>query len=277
MKKYIPNNTLIKTWIDSKKFEPYPLMAIFEFDNKKLIYIGTEHNTSKSFDAIDYGFVNFDIDCVVTEIEHTCTNIEDKSNNNMNELAYSAYIAQIKNIPYIFADTNFVDWLQTLNKVSYDKSIIIQTMWILNNALKHKKYFNKKETIQNAFENLKYYLSAIGYNMTFTTEEFKKCVKEDFGYIVSDENISDILENFENWNEPNINGYITNQIWADINFYSRNPYMLKEIFRAINQYNNVLVTMGAGHYEEQRLVLEKAFGAPKYIHKFPKTKSTEIK
>ncbi|MEE1029553.1 MAG: hypothetical protein UIC65_00850 [Alphaproteobacteria bacterium] len=50
--------------------------------------------------------------------------------------------------------------------------------------------------------------------------------------------------------------------------YSRNPYMLKEIFKAINKHDNVLVTMGAGHYEEQRLVLEKVFGIPKYIHKF---------
>ena len=112
--------------------------------------------------------------------------------------------------------------------------------------------------------------------MLLTMSEFKQCVKQDFGFDVSDENISDILNTIPNWNEPNINGGITNKIWAETGLYSRNPYMLKEIFKAINKYDNVLVTMGAGHYEEQRIVLEKAFGIPKYIHKFPKSKRIDM-
>ena len=112
----------------------------------------------------------------------------------------------------------------------------------------------------------------MGYDMTLTPLEFEQCCKDDFGCVVSDKNVSDILDKLQNWAEPNIKGNITNKLWAEINVYSRTPYMLEKIFKAINKYNTVLVTMGAGHLEEQRLVLEKAFGQPFYIDKFPHSK-----
>ena len=112
--------------------------------------------------------------------------------------------------------------------------------------------------------------------MQLTIQEFKDCVEQDFGVIVSDENVSDILATIPNWRKPNINGHITNKTWDETGIVSRNPYMLDNIFKAVNKYNTVLVTMGAGHYEIQRLVLEKAFDEPKYIYKFPKTKPFDM-
>ena len=280
--KYKADVSLLTTWIDSKRIEPYPLMAVFEFDNKHLMYVGTNHNSvahpaPASFDAINYAFAKFNIDCVVTEMEHTY-NWPDAliGKPGLSELAYSVYIAENKKIPYFFADTNLADWIQDFEKKSHHKAVILQTMWVLNDARGYKKYKKQNDTIKHAFGNVKWKLSQIGFDMPLTIEEFKKCVKNDFGFDVSDENISDILNMIPNWNEPNINGGITNKIWAETGLYSRNPYMLKEIFKAVNKHNNVLVTMGAGHYEEQRLVLEKAFGKPKYIHKFPKSKRIDM-
>lgn len=284
MKKYIPDNRLITDWSDAKKIKPYPFMAIFEFDDKHLVYIGTKHNmpghlSPESFYAINYAFDNFNIDCVVTEFEHTYKNIEDKGalgKPGTNELAYSAYVAKVKKIPYVFADTNIADWIQDFEKISHHKTVILQTMWILNKALKHKKHFNKNDTIEHAYTTVKCDLLELGFDMQLTIQEFKGCVEQDFGVVVSDKNVSDILAAIPNWREPNINGNITNKIWAEIGMISRNPYMLNNIFKVVNKYNTVLVTMGAGHYEVQRLVLEKAFGEPKYFYKFPKTKRFDM-
>ncbi|MFQ6739826.1 MAG: hypothetical protein ACLRFJ_04140 [Alphaproteobacteria bacterium] len=284
MKTYIPDNSLITTWSDAKKIKPYPFMSVFEFDNKRLIYVGTKHNmpdllSPESFYAINYAFDNFNIDCVVTEFEHTYKNIEDKGalgKPDTNELAYSAYVAKIKKIPYVFADTNIADWIQDFERVSHHKAVILQTMLILNKAFGYKKHFNKNDTIENAYTNVKCDLSELGFDMQLTIQEFKDCAQKDFGVIVSDKNISDILATIPNWRDPNINGHITNKIWAEMGMISRNPYMLDNIFKAVNKHNTVLVTMGAGHYEEQRLVLEKAFGEPKYVYKFPKTKRFDM-
>lgn len=286
MKKYIPDNNFIKTINEAKRFALYPLMAIFEFDNKRLIYIGTAHNgiqrlAPESFDAINYAFKKFDIDCVVTEFEHTYKNIEDRPGTRlgqpeMNELAYSVYVAQKKNIPYIFADTDLIDRIKDLENISHHKAILLQTMYILDDARKYKKFKKINDTVVHAFSNVKKNFAKTGYDMSITIEEFKDCVQKDFNIAVSDENISDILDNLGNWQRPNAKGNIVNKIQSEIDFYSRDPYMIENIFKAINEYNNVLVTMGSGHYETQRLVLEKVFGSPKYIYKFPRSERIDI-
>jgi len=277
LKKYVPDTSLVTTWDVAEKFEKCPLMVVYEFDNKHLIYVGTKHNSrtnkaKESFDAINYAFANFGIECVVTEVERACKNIDCLYKQDMSELAYSAYVAKRKEIPYIFADTNIADWIQKFDEFSHKRAIQLQTMWILNDARKYKLHFSKPDTVELAFENVKYNLRQMGYDMTLTLLEFEQCCKDDFGCVVSDENVSDILDKLQNWAEPNIKGNITNKLWAEINVYSRTPYMLEKIFKAINKYNTVLVTMGAGHFEEQRLVLEKAFGQPFYIDKFPHSK-----
>jgi hypothetical protein len=286
MIKYVPNMKLLTTWLESKKFEPYPVAAIFEFDGKRLIYIGTQHNvieskSPESFYAINYAFKKYNIDCVVTEFEHHWKSIEEKPFTNvgkedMNELAYSVYVARSRNIPFVFADTNYADWIQDLGKISPDRAIKMQTMWILIDALKYKQAFNKNDNIKHALDIFRYKLSKFGYTMSLTADEFKKCCEMDFGCIVSDENLSDILNNFTNWDYPNLDGAMPNKIWAEIDLYSRDPYMINEIFKAINKYNTVLVTMGAGHYESQRLVFENAFGKPTYIHDFPPSERIDI-
>ena len=284
-KRYVPDMNLLTTWDAAEKFTKYPLMAIFEFDGKHLIYIGTLHNSitrsPETFDAINYAFSKFDIDCVITEFEHHWKSIEERpftnlGKNDMNELAYAPYIARKKNIPFVFADTNDADWIKDFDKISHDHAIRLQTMWILNEAKKYKETFHKNDTIAHAFGVYKHKLSEQKHTLSLTLREFKQCCEKDFGVVVSDENVSDVLNNFKNWNYPNMDGNVPNQIWAQIGLYSRNPNMINEIFKAINKHTNVLATMGAGHFEEQRLVLEKSFGEPEYIFKFPSSERIDI-
>ena len=269
--KYIPDLKLLKTFDRAEHFNKYPLLAIFEFDEKNLIYIGSPHNPltkcPEVFDAINYAFKKFNIDCVVTEIKHHYKAIEEDPATNLgkenaNDLAYSVYIARKLNIPYIFADTNYQDWLS----FGHNKSIIIQTMIILKNSKSYKKHFQTNETVEHAFETYKRNLHRLGYDTKLTIEQLKKSLEKNFAIDISDGTISKI---------PNIFN-ISNETYAKIYLQLRDPYMVKKIFKAVGKYENVLVTMGFGHYECQRLVFEKAFGFPKYLYNFPKSKRTDI-
>lgn len=90
------------------------MIALFEFGNKKLVYVGTQHNNKerlapKSFDAINHCLDNFKVDCVVTECEHSKTLADWKAcigAPGMNELIYAPYVVNQKNIPYVFADSD---------------------------------------------------------------------------------------------------------------------------------------------------------------------------
>lgn len=270
IKKYIPDLKLLTTYDKAKHFK-YPLMAIFEFDKKHLIYICSPHNPitkcPEVFDAINYAFKKFDIDCVVTEIKHHYKNIEQDPTSNLgkenaNDLSYSAYVAREQNIPYIFADINYQDWLS----FGHNKSIIMQTMIILKNSNAYQKIFKKNDTIDHAFKTYKQTLSNLGYDSKLTPEQFKKSLEKNFVIDTSNGTISKIPEIFNT----------SNKTFAELYLRLRDPYMIKQIFKAVNKYKNVLVTMGAGHYECQRLVFENSFGKPKYIYTFPKSKRLDI-
>ena len=71
--KYVPDLTLLDSWSDVKRHLHSPALAMFEFDNKKLIYCGTKHSADKSFQLLDKCFSDFDIDCVVTEYSRKAT------------------------------------------------------------------------------------------------------------------------------------------------------------------------------------------------------------
>lgn len=60
---------------------------------------------------------------------------------------------------------------------------------------------------------------------------------------------------------------IYQQMCEYLNRFGRNRFMLQNIAEALNRYDTVFVIFGAGHYEEQRLVLEDMMGKPEYITK----------
>ena len=74
--KYNFNLELLNDYSDVKHHIKSPMLAVFEFDDKKLLYLGTKHNlkgsrSPKTFYAINYCFDNFDIDFIVTECAHS--------------------------------------------------------------------------------------------------------------------------------------------------------------------------------------------------------------
>ena len=55
--RYVPNLTLLDSWSDVKQHLYSPASAVFEFDNKKLIYCGTKHSADKSFQLLENVFL----------------------------------------------------------------------------------------------------------------------------------------------------------------------------------------------------------------------------
>ncbi|MBR3930353.1 MAG: hypothetical protein IKJ62_02115, partial [Alphaproteobacteria bacterium] len=60
--KYVPDMNLLRAYSDVTDRLPAPTLAVFEFDNKKLIYCGTKHSADVSFQLIDKCFNDYDID-----------------------------------------------------------------------------------------------------------------------------------------------------------------------------------------------------------------------
>lgn len=104
--KYVPDLTLLDSWSDVKSHLRSPALAVFEFDNKKLIYCGTKHSANKSFQLLDKCFSDFDIDCIVTEYSRKATLTPDASTiETKNELEYAALLGMRAGLDVVFADT----------------------------------------------------------------------------------------------------------------------------------------------------------------------------
>jgi hypothetical protein len=71
---------------------------------------------------------------------------------------------------------------------------------------------------------------------------------------------------------PSYKKGILNKYDADLDLYGRDPFMLKNIAAALNQYDIVFAIFGEGHYRSQRLVLKDMLGVPEYIEFVPNTR-----
>lgn len=277
---YKPDLSLFDDWDNVKdNTTDYPMIAVFEFGGKKLVYVGTQHNRKdhpapRSYDAINYCFDNFKIDCVVTECDHTKTLdywIPRMNRPGANELIYAPYLGSKQNIPYIFADSSDKDWVADVLKNNPGAIKDLQTFLILDEAYRYKNHFGKNETIGRAIYNVVHNFWRDSYPTPMTADEFIKHCKQHLGIDVTDENVSDILSMHPDWNRPGIKGNIINRAWSYIDMYSRDMRMLKNIFDVVNRYSCVLMTAGYGHLAKQRRVLEHSFGAPKIILDFSHT------
>ena len=277
--KYKPNLNLLDDFSDIKQHVNYPMVAVFEFAGKKLIYVGTKHNSQanrvpKSFDAINYCFDNFDIDFIVTECAHTHKLKDYESllyQPGMNELIYAPLIGKQNNISYKFIDADEKDWFADVVSIDEKYIKIMQVFFVLNDAYKYKQIFTENFSIQRSIDNVVYKFWKDGYPAPMNQAKFQAFFRKNFGFNVTDDNLSDLLKDNPEWNAPDKNGNIINKAWSYINMYSRDKKMVCEIFNAMNKYKCVMATIGAGHFDNQRRVLESSFGKPLLLYKFPKS------
>jgi hypothetical protein len=58
----------------------------------------------------------------------------------------------------------------------------------------------------------------------------------------------------------------------ELDSLGRDPFMVKNIAAALNEYDVILAIFGEGHYRSQRLILEDMLGRPEYIKDVPNTR-----
>ena len=212
---------------------------------------------------LDKCFSDFDIDCIVTEYSRKATLTPDASTiETKNELEYAALVGMRAGIDVVFADTDKTDWISDLIALSPDYAHKMQTFFMLTDAYLYKKTFNEKFSINRAIKNVTHKIWNNDFPQPMNESEFKKYFLQNFGLEITDDNLSDMLAKHPNWNEPNKRGNLINKVQAEINLYSRDPYMIKCIFHAVNTHKCVLAAFGAGHFDDARRVLEHAFGTP---------------
>jgi len=281
---YASDLSLLDVWADAKNHVKHPMIATFEFDGKRLIYVGTRHNykhspAPESFYAINYCFDNFNIDCIVTECAHNRT-VKDWEQSlgspDMNELVYAPFIGRRKNIPYIFADSSDQECFSDVVRTDINAIKDMQTFFMIGDAHRYKKCFGKPDTIQHAINNVVHKFWRDSYPAPMDASEFVEYGKQQFGIDINDDNLSDLLSAHPEWNAPDKDGNPINRAHAYIDLYSRDPRMLKAMFDAANKHNCVLVTSGAGHFDDQKRVLAAAFGTPKIIYDFPATPRRDL-
>jgi hypothetical protein len=264
--KYVPDMNLLRAYSDVTDRLPAPTLAVFEFDNKKLIYCGTKHSADVSFQLIDKCFNDYDIDCVVTEVHHNAEPVKIQTHTrSRNELTYSARLGYERDIPVILADSSKYDWFTDLLKVDSNYLKPLQVFFMLDDAYTYKQHFKENYSIERALKNTihKYWDDTLPSLMT--QEEFQEYFLEQFGIEITDDNISDIYITHPEWHCPDNNGSLLNKMWSDIGMISRDPYMVKCIFDAVNSHDCVLATFGAGHLDKQIQILEQAFGKPTFV------------
>lgn len=257
---------LLDSYSDITEHVPAPMVALFEFDDKKLVYCGTAHDNDISIKTINKCFEDFDIDCVVTEYDkNTTLTIPEDMTALQNELEYAALCGMRKDIDVILADTGDKDWLNDLVNISPENARKMQLFFMLDDAHKYKRHFGENFSIERALKNTVYKYWNADLPDPMTKEEFQEYFLEQFGFEITNDNISDIYEQHPEWYAPNKNGSLINKIWADINMYSRDPHMVKCIFEAVNSHKCVLATFGAGHFDDHRRILEHTFGKPTFV------------
>ncbi|MDR2902837.1 MAG: hypothetical protein LBU87_07040 [Lactobacillales bacterium] len=71
---------------------------------------------------------------------------------------------------------------------------------------------------------------------------------------------------------PSIKRGKYNFLSHELDLYGRDPFMIKNITAALNEYDVVLAVFGEGHYRSQRLILEDMLGKPEYITTVPNSR-----
>lgn len=258
-----PNMELLTTWGRAERpgYAP-PYIAVFRARDKTLVYCATAHGAHKSFEQINYCFHKWDFDCAVVEVVR---DVDSFGRGYLrNELEYAGGVAATMDVPVVLADVPKVDVFYELIKrdAGYLKPLMAE--WVLKNARNRLRLKGMTSSLDKEIANFKHFMWRPNMGEIMTADEFMAWFFENFNRSLNPDNISDVAE--DAWFRPSHSlETVFNRMHADLNLFVRDPFMLKNIFAAMNKYDTVFATFGEGHFRAQRCVLEHAFGAPEYI------------
>ncbi|MDR1124426.1 MAG: hypothetical protein LBL61_07665 [Elusimicrobiota bacterium] len=259
-----PNLALLTTYEQSEnpsEQHHQPYIAIFKKDGKTLIYLASKHYADETLDMVDYVFANFKPKIAVVEFERSGRMLRDKCSRN--EFEYSAGIASDKNIPVVLADLPDDEKIKILSRKDPNAYKTYQAKWMINNSMMHKRQFGTYTTADGEVQSFTHFAWKPDMPEPMTAEEFKIWFKERFNEDFDTADLNEIFK--EDWTWPLSTGTIFNKLSEDMDFYARDPFIVKNIAAALNKYKTVYAAFGEGHYRTHRKISEDMLGKPEYI------------
>lgn len=261
------NLDLILSWDKSKSLEKCPYLAMFRTNNKTLIYCASEHCSKKTYDMIDYVFENFSPQISIVEYEpYRVMNFSDK-----HESVYVSLKSEKSNSSVVLSDLGYdFNTYKKMFEINDKNLILCQADWIINNMKSYKNIYKKKTTIEKDINN---------FNIAAEKNNFPKADVDKIKNWFLSEYETDINEfDLEEIDlTPRSKGKKLNVFYDDVNKFIRDPFMLKNIEKALNKYDTVFACFGEGHYRSQRLVLENSLGEPEYIFEAKGKENLDLK
>jgi hypothetical protein len=262
-KTFVADLSLLTTYEQSEKpskeySEPY--IAIFKKDGKMLVYLASRHYAEQTMNMVDYIYKNFKPQVAVIEFERMGRSLENRCSGN--EFEYSAAIASDKNIPVVLSDLKQGDAIKILSGMDKDIFKKFQAMWMIQNKKEYEKQFGGLSTAEKELHNFRVFVWTPYMPEPMAEEEFKELFKQYFG---KDFDKTSILNDLgEDIIAPSSKNIFT-KVSQDVDYYARDPFMIKNITAALNKYDIVYAAFGEGHYRTHRKVLENMIGKPEYI------------
>lgn len=234
-----------------------PFCMKFENKKKKLYYIASIHTNdpkSRTFRLIK-NIIN-KVEFVIVEGINFEWGLSPDVGRRKGEMKYATTLAIDNRIPF--------SGVEPSDKYIYKRLIddgIKKKDIVLFEILREYKVFCKngyteeqfyEHIKKNVFPYLRKMLKFGKFEKFNFHKYFEKRIGEKFIYCKIDLEIS----------SPNKNGkYITNRISAENNFI-RDAEIIKNLYKYLNQYDNILFIYGQNHYYAHLKILEKTFGKP---------------
>lgn len=283
---FTPNHSLMLPWTKearSQKQAPYaePFVAHFKKDGKQLHYIGTLHEhgvESPTFKTVKQVFETKKPDFIIFEGAPSDMDVTDPkyiqymereaaANFPTGEGGYITSLAHQNGVPFIGGEPNKKEVYEALKKQGYTaldmrglEVLSWMPRWTKWEGIKGKEALEAKIREQQSTTDLN---DLFPNEKRFTLETFKQWYDaRDPQHKPLEELTNDDIGPFEG---PGAN-YI-HRLNAAINAI-RNTNLDKQIAKALNEHDNVLVVYGSGHFFQSRLVYEDMLGKPEYEQLF---------
>lgn len=249
-------------YTDEFKYK-FPFKAIYEKNGKTLIYVGVQHAKPETFQMVRAAFDEHNPEMVILEIEadrtmpyNTCMLMENY---------YAKNLAEQRKIKVVLSDPGLKATHKNFKKSEKFTPKDFQAYWIMRTAAINAAYGMKPEPLK---QYLAYYAFKTGASAheVLTEKQFMAWYKENFGkdYKLSENLGTDIFTA-----ESPGNRNITNKIFTEQIYISRDPALIDNIYKAFQKYDTVLVIFGAAHWGTMEVVLKDMFGKPKVTTKVP--------
>ena len=249
--------------LHQEKYELFPtppFLTVYQKGDKKLVLLAARHG-AESLPSVQYAFDVYAPQVALVEREPAevfggpCTEAED---------SYTAALCGKWQIPLVRADLSLEKQWQFAkeNGFSYEDW---QMLWMIRDGYGRARETDQPFTPAEAIASYAKRDHHAAWGELFTEKRlnayFKKYYKQNFAE-------TDFIRLYQDLMNIYPEKWVTKTPFYRLNNaagLARSRFMLQNIAAALNQYDVVFAEMGAGHYMDLVLALEKMLGDPQVI------------